>query len=66
MKPNKAALCGVVFSNAKNRGIQATQAKPSRLYSGKVRTSNIPLKADSRKGLISLSVRYFKGSGLQY
>lgn len=63
MNPSRAALCGVVFSIAKNRGIQATQAKISILYSGKVRVSNIPLNADNRNGLIS---RYFKGSGLQY
>ncbi len=66
INPNKAALCGVLFSIAKNKGIHAPQAKTSRLYLGKVRVSSIPLNAANRGNLISLSVRYFKKSGLQY
>ena len=66
MNPSRAALCGVAFSKARNKGTHAAQAKISQLCSGKVRVSNTPLKADKRKGLISLSVRYFTGSGLQY
>ena len=51
---------------AKNSGIHASQAKNSRLYSGKVSVTSTPLIADRTRGLISLSVRYFKCSGLQY
>ena len=45
---------------AKNSGIHATQAKNSRLYSGKVSVTKTPLIADKIRGLIFLSVRYFK------
>ncbi len=64
MKPNKADRCGDLLSIAAKRGIKANQTRGSKLKRGKIRTKRIPLIAQSRKGPVSLSVRFFNETGL--
>ena len=49
---------------AEKRGINASQARDSRLNCGKISTSSIPLKTESRSGPVSLRVRFFTNTGL--